>query len=413
MALAVRAEGRGTGGKLHFFAVVVVEGLALQNMIGLGIAMVLMVADGTAWADRYLGKHIAFAVELRFAEQMLNLDFSLAVGFIFCMDNFACKYCYAAEHDGSMLKVDDAIKAVNLAAGSGEKFVIQFSGGEPLLNFECLKAVVKYVQDNNLPAVLQIQTNGSLMTDEIAQYLFKNKVAIGVSLDGRPNINDKLRLTKAGDGATNSILYGLEVLKRNNIAVGITCVVTDENVSELAGIVEFAYFIGNIRRIGFDLLRGQGRGAVLKPPSETAMRKAMEQVYEKARQLAYLTGYKIHFAQQERVKILCADSSHEFGHCYAMNGEAAFIDAKGDIYACSSLVGNKDFYIGNVKNGLDTILVKKVQEQIRTSMFFCKQCEDFKLCGGGCFARWYGSGVKEAYLSECVLKQVSIKQIKI
>ena len=30
--------------------------------------------------------------------------------------NFACKYCYAAEHDGSMLKVDDAIKAVNLAA---------------------------------------------------------------------------------------------------------------------------------------------------------------------------------------------------------------------------------------------------------------------------------------------------------
>lgn len=326
--------------------------------------------------------------------------------------NFACKYCYAAEHDGSMLKVDDAIKAVNLAAGSGEKFVIQFSGGEPLLNFECLKAVVKYVQDNNLPAVLQIQTNGSLMTDEMAQYLFKNKVAIGVSLDGRPNINDKLRLTKAGDGATSSILYGLEVLKRNNIAVGITCVVTDENVSELAGIVEFAYFIGNIRRIGFDLLRGQGRGAVLKPPSETAMRKAMEQVYEKARQLAYLTGYKIHFAQQERVKILCADSSHEFGHCYAMNGEAAFIDAKGDIYACSSLVGNKDFYIGNVKNGLDTILVKKVQEQIRTSMFFCKQCEDFKLCGGGCFARWYGSGVKEAYPSECALKRVSIAQIK-
>ena len=80
--------------------------------------------------------------------------------------NFDCKYCYAAEHDGSMLKVDDAIKAVNLAAGSGEKFVIQFSGGEPLLNFECLKAAVKYVQDNNLPAVLQIQTNGSLMRSE-------------------------------------------------------------------------------------------------------------------------------------------------------------------------------------------------------------------------------------------------------
>ncbi|MFQ9936495.1 MAG: hypothetical protein ACLRXQ_11425 [Phascolarctobacterium faecium] len=58
------------------------------------------------------------------------------------------------------VKVDDAIKAVNLRQ-QRRKFVIQFSGGEPLLNFECLKAVIKYVQDNNLPAVLQIQTNGS------------------------------------------------------------------------------------------------------------------------------------------------------------------------------------------------------------------------------------------------------------
>ncbi len=311
-----------------------------------------------------------------------------------------------------MLQAEDAIKAVDMATISGEKFIIQFSGGEPLLNLDCLKAVVAYVKQNNLPAVLQIQTNASLLTDEIAQYLFKNKIAIGVSLDGRPRINDKLRLTKAGNGATNEILQGLEVLKRNGIAVGITCVVTDENVDELEGIVEFAHFIGNIRRIGFDLLRGQGRGAILKPPSEKAMRKAMAKVYSKAHQLALLTGYKIKFSQQERAKILCADSSHEFGHCYAMNGEAAFVDAKGDIYACSSLVGNKDFYIGNTERGLDITLINKVQEQIRSSMSFCKECEDFKLCGGGCFARWYSSGIKEAYLSECALKRVSIAQIK-
>lgn len=326
--------------------------------------------------------------------------------------NFACKYCYASEHNEGKMSEATAIMAVKLAAQSGEKFVIQFSGGEPLLNFECLKAVVSYVQQNSLPAVMQIQTNGSLLTDDIARYLFKNKVAIGVSLDGRPKVNDKLRLTKTGEGATDSVLQGLEVLKRNNIAAGITCVVTDENVSELAGIVEFAYFIGNIRRIGFDLLRGQGRGSSLQPPSEVAMLQAMEQVYERGKQLARLTGYKIHFAQQERVKILCADSSHEFGHCYAMNGEAAFVDAKGDIYACSSLVGHSDFYIGNVAEGLEILLVKKVQEQIRDSMDFCKKCDDFKLCGGGCFARWYGSGVKEAYLSECALKRASIAQIK-
>lgn len=325
--------------------------------------------------------------------------------------NFACKYCYAAEHDKSAMTSATAIKAVDLAAQSGEKFVIQFSGGEPLLNFECLQAVVQYVQKNKLSAVLQLQTNGSLLTDAIAQYLFANKVAIGVSLDGRPNVNDKLRITKAGQGATAAILQGLEVLKRNNIAVGITCVVTAANAEELPGIVEFAYFIGNIRRIGFDLLRGQGRGSQLKPPAGAVMYAAMQKVYARSEQLSKLAGYKIHFAQQERVKILCADASHEFGHCYAMNGEAAFVDAQGDIYACSSLIGNQDFYIGNVNAGLDAALVGKIQKQIRSSMNFCKQCTDFKLCGGGCFARWYGSGVKEPYPSECALKRVSIAQV--
>ena len=59
--------------------------------------------------------------------------------------NFACRYCYAAEHERSMMSPETALAAVKLAADGGERFVIQFSGGEPLLNFDCLKAVVDYV----------------------------------------------------------------------------------------------------------------------------------------------------------------------------------------------------------------------------------------------------------------------------
>lgn len=158
--------------------------------------------------------------------------------------NFACRYCYAAEHERSMMSPETALAAVKLAADGGERFVIQFSGGEPLLNFDCLKAVVDYVHQEKLPAVLQLQTNGSLLTDKIAKYLYKNKVAIGVSLDGRPAVNDKLRLKKNGYGATGEILKGIEVLRRNNIACGVTCVVTSENVDTLEGIVDFCLFFG-------------------------------------------------------------------------------------------------------------------------------------------------------------------------
>ena len=325
--------------------------------------------------------------------------------------NFACRYCYAAEHDKSRMTPDIALRAVKMAAASGETFIIQFSGGEPLLNFDTLQIVVDYVQEHKLPALLQLQTNGSKLTDAIAQYLFKNKVAIGVSLDGRPSVNDKLRLKKNGYGATGDILKGIDVLRRNNIACGITCVVTDDNVRSLSGIVEFAYFLGNVRRIGFDILRGQGRGGSLKPPAPEDMRQAMEHVYARRDALTRLTGVYIEIAQQERVKALCRDCQYVFGHCYAMNGEAAFVDAKGDIYACSSLVGQRDFYLGNVYSGLEKPLVEKTQRLISESMDFCRQCPDFRLCGGGCFARWYGMENKEDYGAECAMKRISIKQV--
>lgn len=324
--------------------------------------------------------------------------------------NFVCRYCYAANHDRSNMLEETAIGALKLAPQK-ESFILQFSGGEPLLNFKVLQTAVAYVEEHKLPAIMQIQTNGSLLTDEIAQYLYQHRVAIGVSLDGRPNVNDKLRLKKNGYGATGEILKGIDVLRRNNIACGITCVVTEDNVAELCGIVEFAYFLGNIRRIGFDILRAQGRGSRLKPPSPEAMQKAMEAVYARRDALQRLTGVYIEIAQQERVKTLCHGHSHTFGHCYAMNGEAAFVDAKGDIYACSSFVGDSKFYLGNVVTGIEDDLVTKTQALISQSMDFCRQCPDFQLCGGGCFARWYGLAKKEDYGAECAMKRVSIEQV--
>ena len=324
--------------------------------------------------------------------------------------NFACRYCYAATHDHSNMTEEVAVAALKMAP-KDESFILQFSGGEPLLNFKTLQAAVAYVEEQKLPAILQLQTNASLLTDEIAQYLYHHRVAIGVSLDGRPNVNDKLRLKKTGRGATGAILKGIEVLRRNNIACGITCVVTSENVGELNGIVEFAYFLGNIRKIGFDILRAQGRGSDLLPPKPMDMKRAMEGVYARRDALHRLTGVYIEIAQQERVKTLCHGNCHAFGHCYAMNGEAAFVDAKGDIYACSSFVGDNNFYLGNVITGIEADLVCKTQEFISHSMDFCRHCPDFQFCGGGCFARWYGMTNKENYGAECAMKRVSIAQV--
>lgn len=322
--------------------------------------------------------------------------------------NFSCTYCYAADHSSMPMTPKTACAAIDLAAASGEPFVLQFSGGEPLLNYPTLAACIDYVQSKKIRAILQLQTNGALLTPEIAAALKKGRVGIGVSLDGRPECNDRFRRLSTGEPASQHILEGIRLLAAQNIEIGLTCVVTEHNATRLTEIVEMAYFLGNVRRIGFDLLRGQGRGNQLIPASPAQIRQGLLAARQKSNELAALTGKKLLISQVERVATLHGGSLLGFGHCHAMNGEAAFVDASGEIYACASLVGNETFRLGCVADGICRKRQAKIMFLIRQSMDFCRSCSDFTLCGGGCFARWYGANRSGAYETECSLKRESI-----
>lgn len=324
--------------------------------------------------------------------------------------NFACRYCYAEEHPHEMMSLDTAIRAVELAAAGGKPFHLQFSGGEPLLNFEVMQGIIRYVQKRRIPAIMQVQTNASLLDRERVSFLRAARVGVGISLDGRPGINDRLRRLPDGKGASLQILRGAGHLAAEGMEIGITCVIANENVSQLAGAVEMAYYLGNVRRIGFDLLRRQGRGKMLTPPPAEAVAEGMLEALRTAERLARFTGRALLISQLERVETLARGTASGFGHCHAMNGEAAFVDAEGRIYACSSLVGDEDFRLGDVWEGIDVERQQAVAALIWNSMAFCRECPDFPLCGGGCFARWYGSGcVGRAYEAECALKRVCIR----
>lgn len=324
--------------------------------------------------------------------------------------NFACRYCYAHEHPQQAMSFDTAVKAVNLAAASGKPFILQFSGGEPLLAFAVMREVVEYVRQQKIPAIMQLQSNAALFTPEMVIFLRDHKVGIGISLDGRPDINDRLRQLPDGEGACRHILAGASQLAVQGVEVGITCVVSSENVDHLAGIVEMAYYLGNVRRIGFDLLRAQGRGSSLTPPTAQALTRGLAAALHTARDLEQRTGKPLIISQVERVHTLAQGVMQGFAHCHSMNGEAAFVDAQGNIYACSSLVGDENFWLGHVESGIDLTCQARIRKMIQASMAFCNDCRFFSLCGGGCFARWYGSGCTgQAYDVECALKQVAVK----
>jgi uncharacterized protein len=324
--------------------------------------------------------------------------------------NFACSYCYAHEQPKPRMELDTAVKAIDIAAISGKPFVLQFSGGEPLLAFDLIQGIASYVQSRGIRAILQLQTNASLINREIALYLRQTQIGVGISLDGRPEQNDRQRRLPSGDGTSPLILRGAEALAAAGVETGITCVVTDSNVRQLTGIVEMAYYLGTVRKIGFDLLRAQGKGCAVKPAGADDLAAALRQVLLTADHWQRQTGKHLIFSHSERVNSLVQKNLTGFAHCHAMNGEAIFVDSSGDLYACASLSGFPEFRLGHVNTGPDPACQQAIGDRIRASMAFCPVCPSFSLCGGACFARWYGAGcANRPYPPECVLKQVFIR----
>ena len=120
--------------------------------------------------------------------------------------NFTCQYCYASEQEQIDMDEKTALSAVTMAGLSGKRFLLQFSGGEPLLQFPLIRKVVHLVEQNNWNAQMQIQTNGSLLTKEIGKWLYDHRVGIGISCDGRPKVMNRTRQLK--DGRPSSLVVG-------------------------------------------------------------------------------------------------------------------------------------------------------------------------------------------------------------
>ena len=323
--------------------------------------------------------------------------------------NYACAYCYAAYHPENRMPVDTALKATDMAGKSGKPFILQFTGGEPLLAFSTIQAVTEHVETKRYPAVIQLQTNASLMTEEIAEYLKRHKIAIGVSLDGRPPVNDSLRKMKNGNSASEATIRGIRLLAARQIPIGLTCVVTDGNVKKLPGIVQMAYYLGNVRQVGFDLLRCQGRGTALRPAKPRDVVIAVEQCYALAQQLEKATGIHIRFSQLEKIRKIVSGKACPFGQCYAMRGEEAYVTSDGKIYACSSLAGDPAFLLGNVWDGMDPEMTKQAGDYIAGAMHACRACPHLSACGGGCFTRWQGRDGRAE--EECAMQQAFAKYI--
>ncbi len=130
--------------------------------------------------------------------------------------NLACRYCFAGEGEyhghRELMSLETGKAALDfLIANSGRRrnLEVDFFGGEPLMNWEVVKELVRYgreqekIHDKNFRFTLT--TNGVLLNEEIMEFANREMSNVVLSLDGRKEVNDHMRPFRNGKGSYDLI----------------------------------------------------------------------------------------------------------------------------------------------------------------------------------------------------------------
>jgi uncharacterized protein len=335
--------------------------------------------------------------------------------------NLRCRYCYARGGEKKeYMSWETARKAVDYVAASSKSFKIQFSGGEPLLNFSLVKRVIEYVKMRWGSATFQLQTNGTLINLDLARELKTLRVRPGVSLDGPLDLNDHLRPFVGGEGSTSAVIRGLQFLAAEGIRVGLTTVLTAESVQTLPQLVDWAAYAGNVYGISLDLFRPLGRGVKtdLFIPDLNLLESQVRAALLRADQLVRLGGPRVRFRELERLRYQITRGVVREEYCYATTGQCMAAVPDGSVYPCASLMLLPHFYLGNINEQnfslAEAVAGKEWIGRKAEMMTGCRDCPDRHLCGGGCLARSYAytGRVDKPYEGDCTLKKTFMDWVR-
>ncbi|MBN1606464.1 MAG: anaerobic sulfatase maturase [Polyangiaceae bacterium] len=178
-------------------------------------------------------------------------DFSLLIKPAAADCNLRCAYCFyvgrqslTEPHPRMSDAVLERLIARYMRSGQAESYTFSWQGGEPgLMGLDFFKKVVELQVRYALPGSVVcngLQTNGTLITDELAAFLAQYKFLFGVSLDGPAHLHDFYRKTRDGMPTHASVLQGIERLERHGVEYNILALVNSRTVKQPREI--YGYF---------------------------------------------------------------------------------------------------------------------------------------------------------------------------
>ena len=312
--------------------------------------------------------------------------------------NLRCKYCFADEgeyngHKGVM-SVETAKKAIDYVvkrSGPRRNIEIDLFGGEPTMIMDKVKEIIAYARENEKAWKKNIRftmtTNATLLTEEMMDFMDKEMGNIILSLDGRKEVNDNVRIKVDGSGSYDDILPNIKrmIEKRDKskhyyVRGTFTGANTDFYEDVKAMINE------GFREISIEpVVLEKGHFLELKEEHLPEIFENYDKLYsEMARRKKEGDEFNFYHFNIDLNGGPCVYK--RISGCGA-GFEYVAITPQGEVYPCHQFVGKEEFKLGSIYDDTyDAELGKKFKKAHIYNKPKCRECWARFYCSGGCQA---------------------------
>jgi len=306
--------------------------------------------------------------------------------------NMGCTYCFQGglNQETRYMTPETACQVVQvfLSRYPGRLRTILFFGGEPLLNWKTIQAVVgftlTYCQERQIERPrFALQTNGTLIDEQKADFLKKYEFLVTLSLDGPPVVNDAQRVFLKGNGTYEKVLQGVSRLIAYGIRFNMEATITRLHMKLGVPIKEVFEHLLDLGAHCVHIMPITGPYSTLRISTEV-----IEDIVSQFADLAADSVYSLATNHPKRLQyVLYVIENLVMGAkkhiCYAGTGTVT-VNADGDIYPCYFLTSD-DLLMGNIyEENLSEEQYYQIQSRMaghtKEHIWPCKECWARHLC---------------------------------
>ena len=314
--------------------------------------------------------------------------------------NLNCEYCFASQGkyqgERALMSFEVGKRALDfLIENSGDRrnLEVDFFGGEPLMNWDVVKRLVLYARsiekEKGKNFRFTLTTNGMLIDDDVIDFSNKEMHNVVLSLDGRKEIHDSVRVDFGGKGSFDTIVPKFQkfVKERGDKEYYMRGTFTHANP-------DFLKDIDVMLDLGFDKISMEP--VVCAPTDKSALTEddkpiIFEQYELLAKKMldAHKKGKDFTFYHY-MIDLKGGPCVYKRISGCGSGTEYMAVTPWGDLYPCHQFVGDEKFKLGDIFKGVTN--TQKVAEFKSCNAYArpdCRDCWAKLYCSGGCAANAY------------------------